>query len=376
MSKTNIVIVAGGLGTRFNELSVFPKILLPTSTHNSILNEIQDSFCDYTGTMSLIINEKFYDMVDNYIKVNGIKNINLIKSTKINGSLNSIMDVYDELPKKNVLFIWSDLIFDKETSTFILDTCERIDKDYIAYRETIRKKVKVQGRYKKQSGGHGQYGDVWIEFEPCVSDDLIFEANVKNGNIPGIYYINNFEYVYNNLNKLQKKDNLDLLDFIINDFEHTNSKLEKQIIEKLTEYRDLDTYIDILKNHKRELTQTRFFNKLIIDKENKIVTKQAIHPDYYNIIDREVAWYKFIEDNIYKDKSIKRFTPTIYNIDTENHSFTMEYLEEIGLIKMDFLGIKNLSIIDNIINDINRELNLNINFNKKLIINEPIVILD
>ena len=31
----------------------------------------------------------------------------------------------------------------------------------IAYRETIRKKVKVQGKYKKQSGGHGQYGDVW-----------------------------------------------------------------------------------------------------------------------------------------------------------------------------------------------------------------------
>lgn len=304
MSKTNIVIVAGGLGTRFNELSIFPKILLPTSTHNSILNEIQDSFCDYTGTMSLIINEKFYDMVNNYIKVNGIKNINLIKSTKINGSLNSIMDVYDELPKKNVLFIWSDLIFDKETSTFILNTCERTDKDYIVF-------CYENGQYRYN-----------------LADDLVFEANVKNGNIPGIYYINNFEYVYNNLNKLQKKDNLDLLDFIINDFEHTDSKLEKQIIEKLTEYRDLDTYIDILKNHKRELTQTRFFNKLIIDKENKIVTKQAIHPDYYNIIDREVAWYKFVEDNIYKDKSIKRFTPTIYNIDTENHSFTMEYLED------------------------------------------------
>lgn len=45
----------------------------------------------------------------------------------------------------------------------------------ISYRETIRKKVKVQGRHKKQSGGHGQYGDVWIEFEPCVSDDLVFE---------------------------------------------------------------------------------------------------------------------------------------------------------------------------------------------------------
>ena len=36
----------------------------------------------------------------------------------------------------------------------------------VAYRETIRKKVKVQGKHKKQSGGHGQFGDVWVEFEP------------------------------------------------------------------------------------------------------------------------------------------------------------------------------------------------------------------
>ena len=133
MNKTNIVIVAGGLGTRFKELSVFPKILLPTSTHNSILNEIQDSFCDYIGTISLIINERYYDMVNNYIQVNNIKNINLIKSTKINGSLNSIMDVYEKLPKENILFVWSDLIFDKETSNFILNKCEETEKDYIVF---------------------------------------------------------------------------------------------------------------------------------------------------------------------------------------------------------------------------------------------------
>jgi elongation factor G len=46
-------------------------------------------------------------------------------------------------------------------------------KPRVAYRETIRKKVKVQGRHKKQSGGHGQFGDVWIEFEPCDSDELV-----------------------------------------------------------------------------------------------------------------------------------------------------------------------------------------------------------
>ncbi len=58
----------------------------------------------------------------------------------------------------------------------------------IPYRETIRKKVKVQGKHKKQSGGHGQYGDVWIEFEPCVSDDLIFEEKIFGGAVPKNYF--------------------------------------------------------------------------------------------------------------------------------------------------------------------------------------------
>ena len=43
--------------------------------------------------------------------------------------------------------------------------CE-LGEPKVPYREAIRKKVKVQGKHKKQSGGHGQYGDVWIEFEP------------------------------------------------------------------------------------------------------------------------------------------------------------------------------------------------------------------
>lgn len=58
----------------------------------------------------------------------------------------------------------------------------------IAYRETIRKKVKVQGKHKKQSGGHGQYGDVWIEFEPCISDSLVFEERVFGGAVPRNFF--------------------------------------------------------------------------------------------------------------------------------------------------------------------------------------------
>ena len=58
----------------------------------------------------------------------------------------------------------------------------------VAYRETIRKKVKVQGKHKKQSGGHGQFGDVWVEFEPTVGDDLVFEEKVFGGAVPKSFF--------------------------------------------------------------------------------------------------------------------------------------------------------------------------------------------
>ncbi len=45
----------------------------------------------------------------------------------------------------------------------------------IAYRESIRKACQKQGRHKKQTGGHGQFGDVVINFEPCDSEQVVFE---------------------------------------------------------------------------------------------------------------------------------------------------------------------------------------------------------
>lgn len=65
-----------------------------------------------------------------------------------------------------------------------------LSKPKFAFRETIRKKVEVQGKYKKQSGGHGQYGDVKMEFEPSgdMETPYVFEERVFGGAVPKNYF--------------------------------------------------------------------------------------------------------------------------------------------------------------------------------------------
>ena len=79
-----------------------------------------------------------------------------------------------------------DLILSKLKSKFKAEV--ELTKPKIAYRETIKKKVKVQGKHKKQSGGHGQFGDVWIEFEPGPTEDLVFEEKIFGGAVPKQYF--------------------------------------------------------------------------------------------------------------------------------------------------------------------------------------------
>ncbi|MEG0229755.1 MAG: elongation factor G, partial [Oscillospiraceae bacterium] len=75
-----------------------------------------------------------------------------------------------------------DMALCKLKAKFGLDT--EITVPIVPYRETIRKKVEVQGKHKKQTGGHGQFGDVWIRFEPADCEDLIFEEEVVGGSVP------------------------------------------------------------------------------------------------------------------------------------------------------------------------------------------------
>jgi len=59
----------------------------------------------------------------------------------------------------------------------------------IQYRETIKGKSEVQGKYKKQNGGAGQYGDVWVRFEPCPeSEEMVFAEEVFGGAVPRNYF--------------------------------------------------------------------------------------------------------------------------------------------------------------------------------------------
>ena len=79
-----------------------------------------------------------------------------------------------------------DVIVSKLKSKFGVEVDLAVPR--VAYRETIRKPVSKQGRHKKQSGGHGQFGDVWIRFEPIATDDFEFAEEVVGGAVPKNYF--------------------------------------------------------------------------------------------------------------------------------------------------------------------------------------------
>ena len=80
-----------------------------------------------------------------------------------------------------------DVIISKLKAKFGVDVDLTVPR--VAYRETIRKVVDKQGRHKKQSGGHGQFGDVWIRFEPLDGEDFIFTSDeVVGGSVPKNYF--------------------------------------------------------------------------------------------------------------------------------------------------------------------------------------------
>ena len=80
-----------------------------------------------------------------------------------------------------------DVLCSKLKSRFGVDA--ELSPARVAYRETIKGKVEAHGRHKKQSGGSGQFGDVWIRFEPQYeTDDLVFAEEVFGGSVPKNFF--------------------------------------------------------------------------------------------------------------------------------------------------------------------------------------------
>jgi len=79
-----------------------------------------------------------------------------------------------------------DIIVDRMKREFKVEA--NIGKPQVAYRETIRKSVQVQGKFVRQSGGRGQYGDVWLELEPReMGAGFEFENAIVGGVVPREY---------------------------------------------------------------------------------------------------------------------------------------------------------------------------------------------
>jgi len=79
-----------------------------------------------------------------------------------------------------------DVIKSKLKSKYKVDI--ELTNPRVQYRETIRAKVAAEGKHKKQSGGAGQYGHVKVEFEPCDSEEMVFEERVFGGSVPRQYF--------------------------------------------------------------------------------------------------------------------------------------------------------------------------------------------
>ena len=260
----NVVIVAGGLQTRFNELSCFPKILLPSKDGTPILIKQLDYF-DEANTISIVVNKKFANIMKAYIEINHL-NVDVIVSNNTNGSGNTLASVYDWLPKKNVLFFWSDILFDNDE--FKLDR-KIEDKDNCVIFTVNDAKY----RYKIEDG------------------KIVNRSFAYDGNVPGIFWIKDISEVIPTKPCDENKDLIDIIQEKVNDGMITF--VESNINTKITEYKSLSEYKKIMStSYQKDLVLPTDMEVSYTDKESmQYVAKTNEHLNY------QYDWISFLSYN-------------------------------------------------------------------------------
>jgi elongation factor G len=79
-----------------------------------------------------------------------------------------------------------DIVLERLQQKFGVDVTSKTPS--IPYREAIKGTVQQEGKYKKQTGGRGQFGHVWLTLEPNSDDDFVFEEDVFGGAVPRQYF--------------------------------------------------------------------------------------------------------------------------------------------------------------------------------------------
>ena len=170
--------------------------------------EVPEISCGDIGAVPKLIDTKTGDTLSAYKDALSFAGINLDEpcysqaiAPKVKGTeekmalgLNKIMDedpaftVTNNTETKQTIIsgagdIHLDVICSKLKTKFGVEV--ELSDAKVPYREKIRKKVSVEGKHKKQSGGHGQYGHVKMDFEPNYeSDDFVFAETIFGGSVP------------------------------------------------------------------------------------------------------------------------------------------------------------------------------------------------
>lgn len=261
----NVILLSGGLQTRFNELSCFPKILLPSKDGTPILMKQLEYFKDQ-NTVSIVVNEKFKDLMKKYIEVNGL-NVDVIVSNNTNGSGNTLASVYNQLPKKNVMFFWSDILFDN--GDFELNRKVDDEKNNCVIFTVADNKY----RYK-------------IEDNKIVNRSFAYD-----GNVPGIFWIKDISEVIPSKPIDENKDLIDIIQEKVNNGMITF--VESKINSKITEYKSLNEYEKIIATSSQKefmfptdlnVTYDEYEHMKVIAKTDKEKNQLILQNDWFTML--------------------------------------------------------------------------------------------